>query len=103
VRIELPRRAVVVDVAREEGQAVESDDLLVVESFPVHLGAHERASEIIGGPGAPLQDVREQIPVWDRSRVVLDPNYAHDEGRQGGWRGTRLRTRRSPASLPVAL
>ena len=36
------------DVAREQEQPDESDDLLVVESFPVHLDAYQLAREIVG-------------------------------------------------------
>jgi hypothetical protein len=36
------------DVVREQEQPDESDELLVVESFPVPLDAHQLAREIVG-------------------------------------------------------
>ena len=50
-------------MAGEQQQPDEPDDLLVVESFPINLCVHQLGHEVVGGTGAAILNVREEVAV----------------------------------------
>jgi hypothetical protein len=51
------------DVAGQQEQPDNADDLLVVEACPVYRRTHEPASQIVGGMRAAVLDIRQQVAI----------------------------------------